>query len=81
MTLHTQVCSRIPDETKRVAHAALPIATPLMALRDALGIIFSDRARANRFPTVGQPVESSTWLLLVTILQPMAGRRCGPSWS
>ena len=71
MTLHPQVVYLIPAETERVARQAFPTPTPMIAIRDELGMVFSDRAFADLFPAIGQPAESPTRLLLVTIFQYM----------
>jgi transposase len=73
MTLHPQVVYLIPAETERVARQAFPTPTSMMAIRDELGMVFSDRDFADLFPAVGQPAESPTRLLLVTIFQYMEG--------
>jgi transposase len=73
MTLHPQIGYLIPPDTARVAREAFPTASPIMLLRDELGTIFADREFAELFPPVGQPAESPTRLLLVTIFQFMEG--------
>lgn len=73
MTLRPQVGYLIPAETERVARQAFPTPTSMMAIRDELGMVFSDRDFADLFPAVGQPAESPTRLLLVTIFQYMEG--------
>lgn len=73
MTLRPQVGYLIPAETERVARQAFPTSTSMMAIRDELGMVFSDRDFADLFPAVGQPAESPTRLLLVTIFQYMEG--------
>ena len=73
MALRPQVGFLIPAETERVARQAFPTPTSMMAIRDELGMVFSDRDFADLFPAVGQPAESPTRLLLVTIFQYMEG--------
>lgn len=43
MTLRPQVGYFIPAEMERVARQAFPTPTSMMAIRDELGMIFSDR--------------------------------------
>jgi transposase len=69
MTLHRQAIYLVPAETERVARKAFPAGSPMMTLRDELGMIFTDSDFADLFPSVGQPAESPTRLLLVTIFQ------------
>jgi transposase len=73
MTLHRQAIYLIPAETERVAREAFPTPSPMMALRDELGMVFTDSDFADLFPPVGQPAESPSRLLLVTIFQFMEG--------
>lgn len=73
MTLHRQAIYLIPAETERVARETFPAGNPLMTLRDELGMVFTDSDFADLFPPVGQPAESPSRLLLVTIFQFMEG--------
>lgn len=73
MTLHPQVCYLIPDDTARVARAVFPDPSPVMRIRDELGMLFDDQDFAQLFPERGQSAESPSRLLLVTILQFMEG--------
>ena len=43
MTLQQQAIYLIPTETERVVCEAFPTGSPMMALRDALGMVFADR--------------------------------------
>ncbi|MGH8132270.1 MAG: IS1182 family transposase [Steroidobacteraceae bacterium] len=60
---------RIPAETVRVARAAFPRGNPYMAMRDALGPIYTDPQFVALFPKDGQPAESPGQLALVTVMQ------------
>lgn len=48
----------IPEEVVRVAHAVFPRGNVFMQIRDTLGIIDTDEAFADLFPTHGQPAFS-----------------------
>ena len=69
MSLHPQVCYNIPAETERVARAAFPKPSPIMCIRDELGIFFDDRDFAGLFSHLGQPALSPARLMLITIFQ------------
>lgn len=73
MTLHPQLAYLIPDDTARVARAAFPKPNAIMQIRDELGTLLSDQDFVALFPGCGQPAESPTRLLLVTIFQTMEG--------
>jgi len=49
MTLHAQTEFSIPEETLRIAHAASPRGNTLMKIRDELGTISQDQAKALAF--------------------------------
>ena len=66
MTMHPQVISLIPRETERVAHAAFPKGSPIMRIRDELGMRLRDQDFAALFPTVGQLAMRPSRLMLVT---------------
>ena len=55
MPLRPQPITPVPDETSRVARAALPTGHPCLTLRDALGAIFRDADFAALSPPEGQP--------------------------
>ena len=42
MTMHPQAGYLIPVETERVARAAFPKGSPIMRIRDELGMLFTD---------------------------------------
>lgn len=73
MTMHPQAIYLIPSETERVARAAFPKGSPIMRIRDELGMLFSDRDFATLFPNVGQLAISPSRLLLVTLFQYLEG--------
>src|ERR671922_549436 len=69
MSLHPQPIGVIPEQTVRVAHAALPKGHPYLTLRDHLGTIFQDEDFAALFPAWGYPGLPPWRLALVTIMQ------------
>ena len=69
MSLHPQDPSAVPNETKRVAHAAFPKGCLTMHLADALGPLFEDQQFAALFPKRGQSAEAPARLALATLLQ------------
>ena len=73
MSMHPQVFYVIPAETERVAHAAFPKGSPIMHIRDELGMLGADQDFAALFSAVGQPALSPSRLLLITIFQFMEG--------
>src|SRR5215216_7935758 len=69
MTMHPQVFYVIPTETERVALSSFASPSPIMRIRDELGMLFSDRDFAALFSLVGQPALSPSRLMLITIFQ------------
>jgi transposase len=67
--LRPQPLPPVPEETARVAKAALSAAHPYLRLADELGALFSDEGFADLFPTHGQPGLAPWRLALVTMLQ------------
>jgi len=55
MSLKPSILEVVPEETTRVAHAAFPKGNLYLAMRDELGIAFSDADFAELFPRRGQP--------------------------
>jgi hypothetical protein len=47
MSLHPHPIPPVPEETARVAHAVFPRGNVVMQLRDALGAIYTDEAKAR----------------------------------
>jgi transposase len=73
MTMHPQTGYLIPAETERVARAAFPTGSPIMRIRDELGMLFADTDFTALFPQVGQLAISPSRLMLVTIFQFLEG--------
>jgi transposase len=73
MSLHPQPHSAIPDETRRVAHAAFPKGTLCLRIAEELGPLFRDDPFAELFPTRGQPAASPARLALASVLQYVEG--------
>jgi transposase len=73
MSLHPRPDSPIPDETRRVAHAAFPKGTLCLRIADELGPVFRDDQFAELFPTRGQPANSPARLALASVLQFVEG--------
>jgi transposase len=73
MSLQPQPAFVIPDETRRVAHAAFPKGALCLRLVEALGQLYLDEQFAALFPTRGQPAASPARLALVLVLQYVEG--------
>ena len=73
MTMHPQTSYLIPSETERVARAAFPTGSPIMRIRDELGMLFADTDFTSLFPQVGQLAISPSRLMLVTLFQFLEG--------
>ncbi len=69
MSLKALPIPLVPEETARVAHAAFPRGNVFMQVRDTLGVIYTDEAFADLFPTHGQPALAPWRLALVTVFQ------------
>jgi transposase len=69
MSLQPQPVYPIPDETRRVAHAAFPKGALCLRLVEVLGQLYLDEQFAALFPTRGQPAASPARLALVLVLQ------------
>ena len=69
MSLHPEPIGPVPEETARVARAALAKGNPYLTLRDDLGLFYTDAQFADLFPTRGQPAEAPWRLALVVVLQ------------
>src|SRR5512138_1232077 len=69
MSLRPQPTVSIPEETRRVAHAAFPKGTLCLRIADELGSLYRDDQFAELFPTRGQPAASPARLVLASILQ------------
>jgi len=73
MSLKANPIPPVPEVPACVARAAFPHGNVLMHLRDRLGVIYTDEAFADLFPTHGQPAFAPWRLALVTIFQFMEG--------
>jgi transposase len=69
MTLHPSPVTPIPEETARVARAAVPKGNVYLQMRDVLGAIYSDEHFADLFARRGRPVVPPWRLALVTVMQ------------
>jgi transposase len=63
----------IPDETRRVAHAAFPKGTLCLRIADELGPTYHDDQFADPFSTRGQPAASPARLALTSVLRYVEG--------
>jgi transposase len=73
MSLPPQEIPPIPEETMRVARAALPRGHMYLRMRDELGTIYEDQLFASLFPARGQPAEAPWRLAFTTVMQFAAG--------
>ena len=73
MSLQPKLCYEAPEETARIARAALPQGTLSIRIYDALGTIFQYADFVSIFPPQGQPAETPVRLALATILQFVEG--------
>jgi len=69
MSLRSPLAYELPEETARIARAALPTGNPYLRLADTLGPIFRNPDFADLYPTEGQPAEDPAQLALVTVFQ------------
>jgi transposase len=68
MTLHPTPVSPVPEETIRIARAAVPKGNISLQMRDVLGSIYADEQFADLFATRGRPVLPPWRLALVTVM-------------
>src|SRR4051794_10877550 len=73
MSLRPLPAGSIPEETRRVAHAAFPKGTLCLRIADELGPTYRDDQFADLFPTRGQPAASPARLVLTSVLQYVEG--------
>ena len=73
MSLHSQPAYLIPDETRRVAHAAFPKGALCLRLVETLGQLYHDDQFTALFPARGQPAASPARLALALVLQYVEG--------
>lgn len=69
MTLHPTPVSPVPEETARIARAAVPKGNVYVQMRDVLGNIYTDEQFADLFAVRGRPVVPPWRLALVTVMQ------------
>ena len=69
MSLEPSVINPVPQETVRIARAAFPKGNLYLAMRDELGIAFSDADFAELFPRRGQLAFAPWRLALITVMQ------------
>src|SRR5262245_19314977 len=73
MTLHPTPVSPVPEETARIARAAVPKGNLYVQMRDVLGSIYTDEQFADLFRPRGRPVVPPWRLALVTVMQVAEG--------
>ncbi len=73
MSLHPQLDYPIPEETRRVAHAAFPAGNLCLRIADELGNLYRDDQFADLFPDRGQPALAPARLALASVLQYVEG--------
>jgi transposase len=69
MSLHPQAIPPVPETTVVTARAAFPRGNRYLAMRDELGVFYTDHQFATLFPTRGQPAETPWRLALVLVFQ------------
>ena len=70
MSLSSRTLPPIPDETFRVARAALPKGAFALHLRDLFPVLYTDTCVHDLYPPRGQPAVAPWRLLLVTCHEP-----------
>jgi transposase len=73
MSLHPQPDSAIPNETRRIAHAAFPEGNLCIRIADVLGALYRDDQFTDLFPTRGQSALAPARLALISVLQYVEG--------
>jgi len=69
MSLQPQTIPPVPELTASTAHAAFPRGNRYLAMRDELGVFYSDQEFAPLFPTRGQPAQTPWRLALIVVFQ------------
>lgn len=69
MSLRAPLFYIIPEQTEQVARAAFPKGNPYLAMRDAMGPIYTNPDFAHLFPKEGQLAEAAANLALATVMQ------------
>lgn len=67
--LQQKSISPVPEETKRVAHAAFPKGNTFITMRNEIGTLYNDQDFEALFPTHGQPAFSPWRLALICVMQ------------
>jgi transposase len=73
VSLHPRSDFAIPEETRRVAHAAFPKGALGLRIADELGPLYRDDQFAELFPTRGLPAASPARLAMASVLQYIEG--------
>jgi transposase len=73
MSLRPEPDYPIPEETRRVAHAAFPKSTLCLRIAETLSPLYRDDQFAALFPTRGQPALAPARLALASVLQYIEG--------
>ena len=73
MSLQPEQNYVVPQQTARVARAAVPKGAPYLTIYDHLGTIFRDQEFADLYSRQGQPAQAPFRLALVTLLQFIEG--------
>jgi transposase len=71
--MHPQSVGVVPEETRRVAHAAFPKGCLCLRVRDMLRPIFIDEQFTDLFALRGRPAQAPWRLALMSVLQYVAG--------
>ena len=69
MAMHPTAIEPVPEETARIARAAFRKGSPVMRIRDEIGVLFEDRMFAGLYDPRGQQAIAPGRLALVTLLQ------------
>ena len=69
MAMHPTSIEPVPEETARVARAAFRKGSPVMRIRDEIGVLFEDQIFAGLYDARGQQAIAPWRLALVTLLQ------------
>lgn len=67
--LRPQAVADVPEETKRIAHAAFPKGNLYIQLREELGVLYEDEDFRPLFSPIGRPTLPPWRLALVTVFQ------------
>lgn len=69
MCLHPTTIDPVPDETNRVARAAIPKGNVYLQMRDVLGAVYDDTQFADLFAKRGRAAEALWRQALVSSVQ------------